>query len=304
LAELSTSIEAKDSNCLAVVKDGKLVTDERYRDFTPESRQEIFSATKSITSALAGIAQDQGKLTIDQPASTWLTEWKGTPSESVTVRNLLSNDSGRYYDFNTDYLQMAVQESDKSTFALGLSQQFPPGEHWEYNNSAIQTLSPLLERATGQDLDTFATANLFEPIGMDSEIRSDEAGNTLTFMGAQANCHDMARFGWLFANNGRWADTQVVSEAWVAESTSKASQQLNDSYAMLWWRNGVNAEGEKSWPDAPDDAFAALGLGEQTVLVLPTQHIVAVRLGLPPGGDNGQGRIVNEMAKAVMAANG
>lgn len=303
LAELTEFAKGKDSNCVAVIKDGKLVLDQNFRDFTPTSKQEVWSASKSVTSALVGIAQEQGKLTIDQPASTWLTEWKSTPSEPVTVKQLVSNDSGRYYDFDSDYVKMAIQAPDKNAYALGLSQQYPPATHWDYNNSAIQTLSPLLQRATGQDMEAFAKANLFDPIGMDVTIKRDEAGNPLAFMGVQANCHDMARFGWLYLNKGKWKDRQVVPEQWVADST-KPSQDLFPRYGYLWWLNGGGNDGKLSWDAAPADAYAALGLGEQIVLVIPSENLVAVRLGLPPGGALGQGNLVGEMARLVQEANG
>ena len=303
LAELAEFAEGKDSNCVAVIKDGKLVLDQNFRDFTPSSRQEVWSVTKSVTSALVGIAQEQGALSIGQRASTWLTEWQGTPSEPVTVRQLLSNDSGRYYDFDSDYVKMAIQAPDKNAYSLGLSQQHEPGTHWDYNNAAIQTLSPVLERATGQDMDAFAEANLFEPIGMDAELISDEAGNPLAFMGVQAGCHDMARFGWLYLNKGKWKDQQVVPEQWVAEST-EPSQDLFPRYGFLWWLNTGGADGKLTWEAAPADAYAALGLGEQVVLVIPSEGIVAVRLGAPPGGQLGQGNLVGEMARLVAEANG
>lgn len=60
------------------------------------------AASKSVTSTLVGIAVDEGLLSLDDPASDYIQEWKGTPSEAVTVRNLVSNDSGRFYSFESD----------------------------------------------------------------------------------------------------------------------------------------------------------------------------------------------------------
>jgi CubicO group peptidase (beta-lactamase class C family) len=281
-----------DSNCIAVVRDGFLVHEEYWQGYEPSTAQEVFSASKSVTSLLVGIAQDQGLLDIDDRASEYLTEWRGTPSESVTIRNLLSNDSGRHYDFVTDYLVMATRERDKSAFSIGLDQQHPPGRLWVYNNSAIQTLEEVLQRATGQDLGAFAQEHLFGPIGMQAEIAEDAAGNPLTFMGTRTTCRDLARFGWLALNEGRWAGEQVVSADYVREATSP-SQDLNTVYGLLWWVNGdgrrlvditggstqVVDDGSMFWPDAPEDAYAALGLGGQYVLVVPSENLVVTRLG-------------------------
>lgn len=311
LDELASYLEETDSNCMAVVEGGQLVEEVYWNDTDAATNQEIWSASKSVTSTLVGLAQEQGSLDIEQPASDFITEWQGTPSESVTIENLLSNDSGRHWDFQTDYLKMAAGSPDRTEFAIGLDQQYDPGTHWEYNNSAIQTLEAVLERATGQDVEDFAQANLFEPIGMTSTIARDQAGNPATFMGVQAGCDDMARFGHLFLQHGTWDGEQIVPAEWVEQATA-ASQDLNAAYGYLWWRNAdggwiVPGLGETRdtvfWEDAPLDAYAALGLGGQVILVLPGEDMVVVRAGPNlPGDDPTPQTDVNEMARLALAA--
>lgn len=295
LDAMAAQAEAAGSNCLLVTRNGKLVKEWYWNGKGPDSTQEVFSATKSYTSALVGIAQAEGKLQIDEPASKYITEWKGTPSESVTIKDLLSNDSGRHYDFATDYSDMAVKAPDKTAFAIGLDQQYPPGTHWDYNNSAIQTLSRVLKVATGMEAAEYAQQKLLGPIGMaDSKMKKDSSGGTLTFMGLDSTCQDMARFGNLFLDGGSWGTTQVIPQAWVDESTSP-SQDLNPGYGYLWWLNtksdpagaaqatGGAAEGgsgpRQLAPGVPEDAFFALGLGDQHIAVFPDSGVVAVRLG-------------------------
>ncbi|MDZ7732757.1 MAG: serine hydrolase [Acidimicrobiia bacterium] len=314
LDELRAYLESTGSNCMAVVKDGRLVEEAYWNGTDEDTDQEIWSASKSVTSALVGIASDQGHLDVDEKASVYLDEWRGTPSEDVTIRNLLSNDSGRYYDFETDYLRMTTSE-DRSTFAIDLDQQHDPGTHWEYNNSAIQTLEEILERATGQDVGEFAQENLFDPIGMSSTISRDQAGNPATFMGTQAGCRDMARFGYLFLRDGAWDGEQIVSSDYVAEATSP-SQDLNRAYGYLWWLNadggwlapavGTEQQDGLFWPDAPDDAFAALGLGNQIILVLPSHDMVVVRAGPWESDDRVelQDTSVSEMGRLAAQATG
>jgi CubicO group peptidase (beta-lactamase class C family) len=313
LDAMADYLETTDSNCMAVIKDGRLVDERYWNDTEAASEQEIFSASKSVSSTLIGIAQDQGFLDIDQKASDFITEWQGTDSEDVTIRNLLSNDSGRYYDFETDYLKMTTAPN-RTEFAIALGQQYPPGEHWEYNNSAIQTLQAVLERSTGQDMTAFAEENLFGPLGMSSHYQPDRSGTEPTFMRVQASCQDLARFGYLYLNDGHWGDAQVVSEDYVHEATTP-SQDLNRAYGFLWWLNEegyllpvVGGEGEGLfWPDAPDDAYAALGLGDQIVLVLPSENMIVTRLG-PWKNDDEAGAepvpstSVNELGRLAAAA--
>jgi CubicO group peptidase (beta-lactamase class C family) len=292
LRALDAYAEAHGSNCVSVVHDGVLVHDRYWNGTDVETNQEIFSATKSITSFLVGIAQDRGLLDLDDPAADYIPEWAGTPAEAVTVRDLLSNDSGRHYDFQTDYLEMAAGAEDKSAFAIALAQDDPPGSVWVYNNSAIQTLEQVLEVATGEDVADFAEANLFAPIGMTTTINHDPAGNTLAFMGGQASCQDLARFGLLALNLGNWDGEQVVSAAYVQEALAP-SQDLNSVYGFLWWLNsdgprvaGLDGSGARivddgslAWPDAPPDTVAAQGLGGQLSIVVPSEGLVITRLG-------------------------
>jgi CubicO group peptidase (beta-lactamase class C family) len=288
LEALAADAAAAGSDCFVVTHDGRIVGEWYWNGTGPDFEREAFSVTKSITSTLVGIAQDLGVLDIDQPASDFIHEWRGTPSEGVTIRNLLANDSGRFQTAESDYVQMATREADKSAYAIGLEQQHEVGTVWVYNNAAIQVLEEVLERATGSEVGTFAAEHLFGPLGMGSTIDSDEAGNTLTFMGAQMSCRDMARFGLLTLRGGEWNGTQVVSSAWISEAT-RPSTSLNAGYGLLWWLFGLD---DDAAPTAPgqgavpvgSDGYAALGLGGQIIAVVPDHDLVVTRLGAPGAG--------------------
>ncbi|MFP4513746.1 MAG: serine hydrolase domain-containing protein [Acidimicrobiales bacterium] len=295
LDQLATMAESAGSDCLVVTRDGRLVGEWYWNDTGPDSEREAFSVTKSITATLVGIAQDQGHLDIDQPASDFIDEWIGTPSEEVTIRNLLSNDSGRFHSPESDYAQMAFAEPDKTAYALGLGQAHEPGTVWVYNNAAIQVLEAVLERATGTGVGDFAEEHLFEPLGMDTTISTDQAGNTLTFMGAQMSCRDLARFGLLNLRRGEWDGEQIVSAAFVDEAT-RPSTELNDGYGHLWWLYGTHpddAAGAGSDRDGSaageSYAYAALGLGGQFMVVVPEHDLVVSRLVQPQSDGGGSG---------------
>jgi CubicO group peptidase (beta-lactamase class C family) len=297
LEEIARVAEVGKSHCLVVVREGKIAGEWYFRGTGPETAQEVFSATKSVTSTLVGIAQDEGDLRITDSASRWIEEWRGSPADAVTVRNLVSNDSGRQWSLAIDYGQM-LGADDKTQFAIDLPQEDPPGTVWAYNNSAIQTLQRVLARATGENVVEYAREQLLEPIGMaDSRMTTDPAGNALVFMGLRSTCRDMARFGVLMLNHGRWGDEQVVSRAWVEEATGRSSTELNAAYGYLWWLNrpGVIANPFTATsidavanprtlrgqmvPGAPEDMFWAQGLGNQIVQVDPGSRTVVVRLG-------------------------
>ena len=126
LAQIAAQARRGKWNCLVVVRDGKLAGEWYFRGTGPSTTQDVFSATKSVASTLVGIAQDDGDLRVGDSASKWIPQWKGTPAEAVTVRDLLSMDSGRQWSPFTDYVRL-LSASDRTAFAIGLDQASAPG---------------------------------------------------------------------------------------------------------------------------------------------------------------------------------
>lgn len=294
LDRIAAEAETDGSNCLLVVRHGRIAGEWYWNDTDETSDQEVFSATKSYASVLVGIAQDEGALDIDDSASTWIPEWQGADAEAVTVRNLLSNDSGRFWSLGSDYGEL-LTAPDKTAYAVGLDQTDPPGTTWAYNNAAIQTLDQVVEGSTGVPFAEFGQEKLLTPLGMDdSRFKTDGTGNGLAFMGLNSTCRDMARFGLMVLHDGRWGDEQVVSADYIDEATDQASQDLNGAYGLLFWlnrsgalANPVSPTGADSdetptgqmVPEAPDDLVWALGLGSQIIQVHDESDTVVVRLG-------------------------
>lgn len=296
LDEIATRAKKGGSNCFLVSRRGKIVDEQYWNNTTPDRAQEVYSATKSYTSTLVGIAQHDGTLNIADKASKYIPQWVGGPSADVTLKNLLQMDSGRHWDVKTDYLDMAAAARDKTAFSIALGQDTPPGSKWVYNNAALQTMAAVLQQATGEEPATYAQDTLLGPIGMtQSHMTKDASGSTLMFMGLQSTCRDMARFGYLMLNNGKWKDTQVVPAAWVDDATGHSSQQGNAGYGYLWWLNrkgrivdpvlaatgqaGAEVTNGQMAPGAPADMYWAIGLGNQIIQVDPGSDTVVVRLG-------------------------
>lgn len=286
-----------DSTCFAVVRDGRLAGEWSWRLPRDEPR-EVFSITKSVTSTLVGIAVRDGDLRLDDPVSSYVPQWRGTPSESVTVRNLLSNDSGRYWSMQSDYADLLTARS-RTRYAVSLPQQHAPGSAWAYNNAAIQVLEPVLERATGMPVARFARKRLFAPLGMTrTSFITDRADDAAVFYGLRTTCLDIARLGRLHLNKGKVGGTRILDRSWVREAVGRSSTVHNAAYGYLWWLNRpgalrgatdpVDEQGQplrpvsgQLAPSAPEEVFAALGFGGQVLLVDPTTRTMVVRLGLP-----------------------
>ncbi len=296
LAQLAEELKADKSNCLAVVRHGRLVAEWYWNGTGSQSSQEVWSVTKSVSSTLVGIADTEHKLDIGDKVSKYIPAWVGTPSDGVTIKDLLSNDSGRHWASTLDDAGRVFGAQDRTAFAISQTQDVGPGQVWAYNNTAIQVLDAVLRKATGEKPIDYARTKLLEPLGMKhSKMTADQAGNTNTFMGLQSTCQDLARFGYLFLRNGHWKDSRPVPERWVAAATKRPSQDISAAYGYLWWlnRHGSVATPSQSMtreeseqaprtqlvPSAPENMYWALGLGGQIVQVDPGSDTVVVRLG-------------------------
>jgi CubicO group peptidase (beta-lactamase class C family) len=296
--DLDADLRRNGSTCVAVVRDGELVHDGYWNGGSQGGRQRVYSITKSLTSLLVGMAADEGLVRLDETASSKVDEWQDGPARDVTPRDLLSMTSGRHWDDATDR-QMIRTEPDKTSYAVGLPQDHEPGDTWVYDNSAVQTLESLLDDILpADDVADLAQDHLLDPLGMtDTTWSRDPAGNALTFSGVESTCLDLARVGHLMLRQGEWNGTQLVSKDYVAAAT-RPSSELNAAFGLLWW---TNAEGRvvevlrqagfatdkppyegRLAPNVPDDAFWAFGYGNQYIAIVPSEDLVAVRLGARP----------------------
>jgi len=319
LEALATEVRAVGANCMVVEHAGVVEGRWLWGEFAEGAVQEGFSTTKSVAATLVGIASDRGLLRLDQPVADIVPEWRETPSETVTVRDLLANVSGRFHDPVADYAQLAFFATDKTAFALGLGQDAEPGERWVYNNAAVQTLEAVLEAAVGGSVADFAREALFEPLGAASYLSTDAVGNAGLFAGMQTNCDDLARFVRMYLDGGTVGGTRVVSEEFV-DAALRPSSELNAAYGFLWWlnRSGVvmPAAGAIATTDGPllralpEDAFWASGACGQIALGVPSADVVitvmrGVDLSSPAGlaacGGDSVDRIVADGLARLLA---
>ncbi|CAN5483225.1 hypothetical protein BH09ACT12_BH09ACT12_31680 [soil metagenome] len=296
LTGLAREAKQLDSSCYAVVRKGRLVGDWNWGvpRLTP---REVFSVTKSVTSTLVGIALRDRLLSLDDRVARYVPSWRGTDSATVTVRNLLSNDSGRFWSMESDYSVM-THARNRTAYAVGLSQQHAPGTAWAYNNAAIQVLDRVLATATGMPTADFAAKRLFAPLGMThTRMTRDASGHsTNVYFGLQTTCLDLARFARLYLQKGAVDGRRVLSTAYVQAATGAASTTLNAAYGYLWWLNRygqlrgptdpVDAAGQpvtqhvgRLVPDAAPSLFSAIGLGGQIEMVDRRSRTIVVRLG-------------------------
>jgi len=263
------------SKALVVIRNGYIVGEWYGSGWDATRRQKGFSVAKSFTSALIGRLIEEGAIAnVDTQVAWYIPEWRDLQHGRVTVRNLLSMNSGLFWGPINDYL-ILITRPDQNAFAVGLRMEDYPGTKWIYNNSACQVLSELILQTAGMQAADYAYYRLWSQIGMwNASWMTDRVGNTLTYQSVIASAREFAKFGYLYLRQGEWDGAQIVNRDWVLEST-QPSQALNPYYGYLWWLNTASG----MWPDAPADAYAALGFQEKRIFVVPSLDIVAVRLG-------------------------
>jgi len=292
------------TNAMLVIRDGKIVFED-YRNRMEEDTPHIaFSMSKTITSLLVGIAVDQGKVaSLDDPATKYVPELKGTGYDGVTIRQILQMRSGvdyqERYDFgaNPSFAGKLHEQAivlNKMRFADGAletKRANQPGSTFNYSTLDTMVLGWILEKATGQPLESFTQSNLWGPLGAEADgfWMADGApgtGRALNGMGFNARLRDFGRLGQLMLNNGMRGDTQVIPEGWMKEATAMLPTGAPAG-------QGFPGYGYQIWQiDDEPGAYAAVGLAGQFIYVSPATKTVIVKLSyyppVPPANVDGE----------------
>ena len=265
---------------LLVVRGGDLVFEQYYGGFAAADTTQVWSATKSFTTTLVGIAIDERLISLDQTVGELIPDRIPAGADpraaNVTVRQLLTMTSGFAWTSSTDFLA-AFDPVDQTARTLGLPFACDPGTCYEYNSGNVQVLSAIMQSVTGQTLAEYAQPRLFDPLGI-APPAWDVAvtGETLGAVGLHLTSRDFAKLGFLYLNRGVWDGEQVVSEAWVDLATSIQGSGVSPSgvslgqgitgYGALWWITNI----------AGHTAYFALGVGSQMLYVVPSLDLVIV----------------------------
>ena len=262
--------------------------------------------TKSVINALIGILTQQGLVTPSMPAP--VPEWRGDLRREIEVEHLLRMTTGLALDETNSGFdpasQMVYLQDDMAGAVVNAAVVAPPGTRWAYSSPTTQLLARIVRDSVGgpEQTLTFAWRELFNPLGMRNVTLEFDGSGTLqgsTYMLASAR--DWARFGVLYVNDGVVGGKRLLHEDWVDFS---AAATLDSDYGAGFWTNRSEHEHARGRVrlGIPRDAFFASGDLGQRVVIMPSQHLVIVRLGdsVDPTGDiRGLGRLVKEVIAAV-----
>jgi CubicO group peptidase (beta-lactamase class C family) len=264
---------------LLVVKNGYLVAEGYFNEGSVEQKARLQSATKSYTSALVGIALDQGHLSsVNQRMIDFFPEVADEITDprknEITIRDLLQMRAGYPWE-ETD---PALWDGLLSGHYPPLIEEFPlvsdPGTEFHYSNLTSNWLGIILARACGADLKSFAEENLFLPLDAElGEWGRDRDGYYIGCAELHFSARDAAKFGLLYLNDGEYEGRQIVPAGWVTESLQSYSELANSGaptsgrisryfrevgYGYQWWSATVG-----------DHRFSyAAGHGGQLIILL------------------------------------
>ncbi len=271
--DLLNYLESKHSKSFMILQNGRIVIEHYFPGHTSSTPWYWASAGKTLTSAVTGIAEQEGFLNINNQVSAYLgTGWTAAPLSKenlITCRNLLTMTSGLDDSLGDD------------VSPANLKYKADAGTRWAYHNVYVK-LQYVVAAATGQTWSQYFNTRLRDKIGMTGNWIQN--GDNSVYW---SNTRSMARFGILALNNGSWNGIPIINSAYFQNAVS-TSQNINLAYGYLWWLNGktsyhmpqtqVQFNG-KLIPDAPDDMFCALGKNDQKIYVVPGIKLVVIRMG-------------------------
>lgn len=276
LADMLSVIQAQRLaiDSVLVARRGYLVADAYVYPFSQSRQHTVYSCTKSVVSALIGIAIDRGYIeSVEQPVLELLPGQSAAHLDGdkarMSLEHLLTMSTGLdcrdSYLYGWRGLREMRQSQDWVQFVLDLPMAVPPGSTFEYCNGASLLLSAILQQATDVNALAFAQDHLFKPLGISGVTwPTNPQGVTIGYSELHMTPHDMAKIGHLYLNKGQWDGVQVVPAAWVEASTRKhIPATLQDGYGYQWWT---------------DDSgyYMALGYAGQFIFVVPKADLVVV----------------------------
>jgi CubicO group peptidase (beta-lactamase class C family) len=266
---------------IVIVRHGVLVY-ERYFDnshregfdrvFDATTKHFGFSMTKSVTSLLFGIAVDRGLITdLDAPVFSYFPEYaylRTAEKDRITLRHLLTMSDGLE---QSEYFPSMNGPDPYRHFVRRKTVQ-QPGSSFDYDSGATELLGSVLQRVSGKKIDVLAKDQLFAPLGIkDIEWIREPNGNPRASTGISLRPRDWAKIGQLVLNHGVWRRKQIVSGAWIAQSTAaQIKARESYSYGFQWWLGRSSSNGRViEWS-------AALGFNAQKIIVAPELDLVVV----------------------------
>ena len=292
LQKLNTAHEFAENDelmrALLVAKDGYLVDEQYYGEGGPEASTNLWSVTKSVASAVFGIAKEEGAFSsTDQLLAELLPAYP--QFNDITLHHALTHTTGLEWNEEGRGWVEWIFSDDWVAHALNRGQNHSAGKNFYYSSGNSQFLTTLIYYRTGKTPGMLAKEKLFDPMGIafnplsepqdystwnDYKIplpqswQQSPKGIETGGFGLFLTARDMAKIGYLYLNRGRWEDSYIINPDWIVTSLKDHETNIYGrySYGYHWWLTKIDGEA----------AFLASGFGGQIIGVVPGLDLVVV----------------------------
>jgi CubicO group peptidase (beta-lactamase class C family) len=282
---------------LVIIRNGHMI----WKGTNIDKMHGVWSLTKSFTSTVLGLLIDDDKATLDTLAKDHIPSMAAT-YPGVTLRHFTTMTSG-YYAIGDETRGSYKHGPSPTPFKPAQTPLFePPGSRYAYWDSAMNQFANVLTHIAAEPIETLFKRRIADPIGMDRAkwdwgdfgkvdgvVVNGGSGNGNKHI--RISARELARFGHLFLNRGKWNGKRLISASWIDVATkahvpaSMPLERLSGAdgrgvYGYNWWANGTKSDGGRRWPGAPSGTYAASGYNNNDMFVIPEWNMVIVRLGL------------------------
>ena len=255
-----------------------------------------FSVTKSFLSTVTGLAVDEGLINTETDLITtyvWDGTFDGAHNSKITWQHLLQQNSdwsGELWGC-MDWADRPPKEGGIDDWKNRILKK--PGTFMEYNDVRVNVLSYALLNVWRKPLPQVLKDDIMDKIDASTTWRwfgYDNAWTTIDGIrmksvtggghsggGLFISAEDMARFGLLFLNNGKWKEERIISSEWIEKTITPSNTNVN--YGYMWW---LNKQGQRHWEDVPEDIFYAAGFGGNYIVIDKKHNLVVVIRWLEP----------------------
>ena len=278
---ISSFVEAlgktgQEIHSFILLRHGSVAAEAWWKPYAPVVPHQLYSLTKSFTSTAVGLAVGEGLLTLDDPVISFFPDnAPKRPSANLAamrVRHLLTMSAGHARDAVDLASFYKVRDWVKAFFAAPVEHE--PGTVFLYSNGASYMLSAIVQKLTGQRVADYLAPRLFEPLGIAAPTWwACPRGVNIGGFGLSLRTEDIAKFGQLLLQRGRWEDRQLLSEAWVEEATrgqvsngDGGESDATQGYGYQFWRSRHGC-------------YRAEGAFGQFCVVMPSQDAVLAMTG-------------------------
>ena len=289
---------------VVIVKNGYLIGEFYSNNTNEHTLSNIYSVTKSFTSALVGIAIDKGHIRSEKQrlGSIFLKNnviKNNSKLKDIKVHNLLTMTSGLKTRDNhlSNYAGVFALRNSKNwvDFIFSLGTEKKQGEYYNYSNGGSHILAAILAEITEFSVEKYAERHLFSYIGIKHyKWEKDPQGINHGYSNLELSARDMAKLGLLYLNKGKWDQKQIISSSWIEKSLKTHSYpnrgRFNplklypfNGYGYQWWSSKTAWKADLSYRKAWElgnnsveqpEYFLALGYEGQYVFILPDQNMV------------------------------